>query len=465
MSIHGKNLQEWGLPPGKAYSVALKLFGQDHTNPKEAEQVIRGIVNNAEDWLYTDFEDIAKAVIDDRPKSPNIRQSCVPVKIYGEGIIEGEALSQIYAAAKLPVSVKAAIMPDGHSGYGLPIGGVLATLNAVIPFAVGYDIGCRMHMSVLPITEKDCMGKLDMFARILCDNTVFGKGKHNDDATLTGMELNILDDMRFRDIPAVKKAGLHSLAIQQMGTSGSGNHFVEFGFVQLPDFDVRHLAILSHSGSRGVGHKIATIYTELALNSCKLPGQYKNLAWLGMDTEAGQEYWGAMNLSGDFARACHHMIHRSIMKDLKVRAEMVFENHHNFAWKEMVDGQEVIVHRKGATPAGKGVTGIIPGSMSTNTYIVRGKGNPDSINSSSHGAGRSMSRSAAKLTFTMSQMRKDLEAKGVTLIGGSLDECTFAYKDIDKVIAEQSELVETIGQFQPWIVRMSEEEEKPWQKD
>jgi tRNA-splicing ligase RtcB (3'-phosphate/5'-hydroxy nucleic acid ligase) len=214
-------------------------------------------------------------------------------------------------------------------------------------------------------------------------------------------------------------------------------------------------ALLSHSGSRGLGAEIARHYTKVAKQVCMLPGDASSLAWLDLDTEAGQEYWLAMNLAGEYASANHHQIHERIGAALGERALLMVENHHNFAWKETLgDGTEVIVHRKGATPAGMGVLGIIPGSMTAPGFIVKGKGSAESLNSASHGAGRLMSRTAAKQSITNKMVRQELEKHGVDLLGGGLDEAPMAYKDIRKVMHEQDELVDVLGTFVPKIVRM-----------
>ncbi|HEX8658592.1 MAG TPA: RtcB family protein, partial [Hymenobacter sp.] len=181
----------------------------------------------------------------------------------------------------------------------------------------------------------------------------------------------------------------------------------------------------------------------------------QHLAWLGLDTEAGQEYWAAMSLAGDYASACHAQIHQRLAKALGERPLAKVENHHNFAWKErLADGCQVVVHRKGATPAGQGVLGIIPGSMTAPGFIVRGRGLPESLASASHGAGRLMSRTRAKAELTESGVRKHLAEHGIELIGGGLDEAPMAYKDIHTVMASQRELVEVLGSFTPKIVRM-----------
>ncbi|HNC29359.1 MAG TPA: RtcB family protein, partial [Cyclobacteriaceae bacterium] len=268
----------------------------------------------------------------------------------------------------------------------------------------------------------------------------------------------------FNDIKVVRE--LKDRAWKQIGTSGGGNHFVEFGIVEIVspvnEYNVvpgRYLALLSHSGSRGLGASIAGHYTKVAMDTCRLPQEAKHLAWLDLDTEAGQEYWLAMNLAGDYASACHHQIHERVAIGLRETPVAMIENHHNFAWKEKdAHGNEIIVHRKGATPAGKGVLGIIPGSMATPGFIVRGKGEAASVNSASHGAGRTMSRTRAKQTLSGADVNAFLKQAGVELIGSGLDEAPMAYKDIHQVMNAQQELVDVLGSFMPKIVRMCGDE-------
>jgi len=193
----------------------------------------------------------------------------------------------------------------------------------------------------------------------------------------------------------------------------------------------------------------------------ELPKELKHLAWLDLDSDEGQAYWHSMELMGRYAAANHTCIHRHIPQHLGARVLLDLENHHNFAWKETHDGEDVIVHRKGATPAGEGVIGIIPGSMATTTYIARGKGNPDSMSSAAHGAGRVMSRSQAKRSFAWSHVRKALDAAEVTLLSAGLDEVPMVYKDIHAVMAAQSDLVEPVARFEPRIVKMAPSGEPP----
>lgn len=184
----------------------------------------------------------------------------------------------------------------------------------------------------------------------------------------------------------------------------------------------------------------------------------KHLAWLSLDDEAGQEYWAAMNLMGRYAAANHALIHQHIARSLGETAVLEIENHRNFAWKErhVVDAaeREVIVHRKGATPTGTGVLGIIPGSMASPGFVVRGKGQSESLESASHGAGRVVSRTKAMQSFTWSAVKKLLAEREVTLISAGLDEVPGVYKDIATVMAAQADLVAVLGRFDPKLVKM-----------
>jgi tRNA-splicing ligase RtcB len=258
------------------------------------------------------------------------------------------------------------------------------------------------------------------------------------------------------------------LARSQLGTSGSGNHFVDVGVLDLPERDDdlgldagQYVAIMSHSGSRGPGAAVCHTYSGIARS--QLPAKYEDLAylsWLSLDSEAGQEYWAAMNLMGDYAAANHDVIHRLVSKLLGAQIIAGVENHHNFAWKEVHGGRELIVHRKGATPAGEGVLGVIPGSMASPAFVVRGRGNAESLNSASHGAGRRMSRKKAKDKYRWKAVQKDLEKKGVRVLSAGADEVPGVYKDIEDVMQEQADLVEIVARFDPKIVKMCDDGSK-----
>lgn len=396
-------------------------------------------------------DDVTQVLLQDKP---------APVSTYGLEGIEAGARLQMETAVRLPIAVAGALMPDAHQGYGLPIGGVLATRGAVIPYGVGVDIGCRMSCSVFDIPPDHFFANGAKYKRELIAQTKFGAGVGFTGTDRTDHE--VLYNPAFEEISLL--SGLKEKAAQQLGSSGGGNHFVEFGLLRVSRTDRQlnlepgeYLALLTHSGSRGLGATIAAHYTKLAKSICALPPEAANLAYLDLASEAGQEYWTAMNLAGDYAAACHATIHKKITAAIGAEVLATVENHHNFAWKEELNGEELIVHRKGATPAGEGITGIIPGSMTAPGFLVRGKGNAGALNSASHGAGRQMSRTKATKAFTAQGLRDELKAAGVQLIGGGLDEAPGAYKDIHQVMAAQEELVEVLATFHPKMVRMAED--------
>ncbi|GAO42481.1 RtcB family protein [Flavihumibacter petaseus] len=377
------------------------------------------------------------------------------LNIFGQQHIESVALHQMHQAMKLPVSTAGALMPDAHAGYGLPIGGVLAVEDAVIPFAVGVDIGCRMHLSLFDITPRKLDKRSYFFTNALLESTCFGSGNQFEKASNHA----IMEDPLFREVKWIGE--LQKKAWKQLGSSGSGNHFVEWGKVTLqhhpnhPDLPAgEFIGLLSHSGSRALGANIANYFTRLAARKRKLNQDLCSLSWLWLHEQEGAEYWAAMQLAGRYATACHEVIHEKLARELGQRPVATVSNHHNFAWKETIDGITSVVHRKGATPAGKGVAGIIPGSMTTPGFIVSGRGNSSSLQSASHGAGRKMSRSKARAAISAKELNQALQKAKVTLLGGGTDEAPHAYKDIHKVMLQQQELVEVIGTFQPVIVRM-----------
>ena len=383
------------------------------------------------------------------------RAEPAPWRQWGEDL-DPESVQQLCNGCDLPVAVRGALMPDAHRGYGLPIGGVLATRNAVIPYAVGVDIACRVKLSVLDLPIDSLESKRDQLTKVLLRETQFGVGAKFEKRR----EHDVMD--RDWNVTAITRRN-RDKAWAQLGTSGGGNHFVEYGIFSVGDDSLgipagKYLAILSHSGSRGTGSSVCDEYSRRAMAlRPELPKELKHLAWLDLDTEDGQEYWAAMNLMGEYASANHACIHRHLVKALGARVRLDVENHHNFAWKETHGGEEVIVHRKGATPAGVGVLGIIPGTMATPAYVVRGLGHPDSLNSAAHGAGRVMSRSQAARTLNWRDARAFLAERGVTLLSAGIDEVPAVYKDIQSVMRAQSDLVEPVAQFQPKLVRMAKD--------
>ncbi len=411
-------------------------------------------------------------------------QPRVPWKQWGTDI-DTQSIGQMENAARLPVAAAGALMPDAHVGYGLPIGGVLATRGCVIPYAVGVDIACRMKLTVLdlPLTALVHEHERKRLVRALEEQTKFGVGQE-----WRERRRHDVLDMDWGVSPITSRG--RDKAWAQLGTSGSGNHFVEFGVLTVLEGDQgagartdagfgsgwqwsiapgQYLALLSHSGSRGTGAAVCNHYSKLAMDlHPELPKEQQRLAWLDLVSQEGKEYWDAMNLMGAYASANHALIHKGVAKALGAEVIASVENHHNFAWKEMhvIDGphgrqtEEVIVHRKGATPAGSGVMGVIPGSMATPGYVVRGLGCAESLLSASHGAGRTMSRTKARENFRWGTVRREIEAKGIEVLSAGIDEVPGVYKDIESVMAAQQDLVRAVARFDPKIVKMAPEGEK-----
>src|SRR4051812_14311295 len=478
--LKARGLVKLGFKQGRAVGVAMRLLPavQKELGRRVIEDDLRAIV--AEPNAYKDhihWRLLAEALIDEAAKQKTYveRDAPAPYRVWGEGLEEG-ALDQMRNSVRLPVAVQGALMPDAHQGYGLPIGGVLAAERAVIPYAVGVDIACRMKLSVFDIPAGDFERLRDRLVNALRRETLFGTGvgfkkpeQHDvldEDWSITPVTQRVFDKAR-----------------GQLGTSGSGNHFVEFGIVtvgtdeqmfQRGAIDVdrarepsdsvaghvstttasnplglppgQYLALLSHSGSRGAGATVADFYSRLAMDlHPELPAELRRLAWLDLDSQPGQEYWAAMNLMGKYASANHAIIHRKVARALGAQVIAGVENHHNFAWRETHGGREMIVHRKGATPAGRGVLGVIPGSMATPGYVVRGRGVPESLESASHGAGRRMSRTAAREKYRWNHIKPELEAAGVQLLSAGIDENPHAYKDIREVMRAQSDLVDIVA--------------------
>jgi tRNA-splicing ligase RtcB len=469
--LQGKELRSIGYPEGPVISIAMNTIEKNYRyiTKEAAMEILKKVLASPQEFqndavLASIAEQLMPKTITEEVEIP-MNYKGINFNVFGSENIEEGAMHQMFQASKLPVSVAGALMPDAHVGYGLPIGGVLATANAVIPYGVGVDIGCRMCLSIFDINPKELLQREQYFTRELNEATLFGSGRQFDQMASN----EIMDRVAFAEIPLLKS--LQAKAAKQLGTSGSGNHFAEFGIVDIAGRDDRlnvesgtYLGLLSHSGSRALGANIANHYTKIAKQKRRLPGEAGNLAWLTLDEEEGIEYWLSMNLAGDYAAACHHIIHAKIAKQLGRQPISMVENHHNFAWKEMYEGREVFVHRKGATPAGKGVLGIIPGSMTAAGFIVKGKGEHASLDSAAHGAGRRMSRSKALSSITQQDMKEELQKFGVKLLGGGLDEAPFAYKDIETVMRSQKALVEVVGKFTPKIVKMDGFAPKQWKK-
>ena len=384
-----------------------------------------------------------------------LREAPQPLQVFGiiGADIEYGALQQLELALRLPIAERGALMPDAHPGYALPIGGVFAAHRAVAPAMVGVDIGCRMHLTLFAESPQEVQHRRTPLFSDLQQVTVFGSRG----GRIRNADHQILDRNNWQATPLLRE--LHDKATYQIGTSGSGNHFAEIvvgeriGANGLPE---RFSGLLTHSGSRGVGYAIATYYMRVAAEETKrrahVPKMYE---WLDLDSEAGQEYWHAMHLAGDFAQANHEVIHAQFARRAGLTPLEVIQNHHNFAW---LQGDSVL-HRKGATPAESGVRGVIPGSMGTYSYVVEGRGAPEALASASHGAGRRWSRTQARDQISGSDMRSWMEAEDILVAGASVDEAPQAYKDIERVMEIQVEhgLIEPLARMKPIAVIMAGE--------
>lgn len=451
-------LKDWGVPPAimDVVHAAVMRARKDGQHFDGVKAAVAAIIDNpqdhTEDPLWGESAQAMAALIAAQD-SFIPRKAPAPWRQWGEDL-EEQSIQQLKNACDLPISTRGALMPDAHVGYGLPIGGVLATKDAVIPYAVGVDIACRVKMTVIDIPVDALETETDRLKNALVRETSFGIG-----ASFKQRRDHDVLDADWTVSPITKQN--RDKAWAQLGSSGSGNHFVEYGTFTVDHDDLgvdpgTYLAILSHSGSRGTGASVCQHYSRIAMDRhMELPQHLKHLAWLDLDSQEGQEYWAAMNLMGDYASANHACIHKHMAEALGAEVLVDLENHHNFAWREEHDGEDLIVHRKGATPAGKGVLGIIPGTMASPTYVVRGLGHPESLNSAAHGAGRVMSRTAAQKKVNRKEWMDLLAKKGVTLLSAGIDEAPMVYKDINEVMGYQADLVEPVATFHPKMVRMA----------
>jgi len=369
----------------------------------------------------------------------------IPIKLWASDI-DAAALQQARNLANLPFAFRwVAVMPDAHTGYGMPIGGVLATDGMVIPNAVGVDIGCGMAAVRTSLTRIS-IDELQEILTIIRSEVPAGFKHHPDPQPWDGFD-------RAPDIPIIQQE-LYS-ARHQLGTLGGGNHFIE-----IQQGDDGFIWLMIHSGSRNFGLKTASEYHRLARNLCargrvNLPDP--DLSFLPVDSPDGREYLKAMNYCLDFARANRAlMVERCLGAITAVTGGTGTHSvniHHNYAAVETHFGHEVLVHRKGATSARKGQPGIIPGSMGSSSYITEGLGCEESFTSSSHGAGRRMGRNEASRKLDLE--REQQKMKGI--IHGlrskhDLDEAPGAYKDIDEVMAQQKDLVKIVVKLRPLAV-------------
>jgi len=379
----------------------------------------------------------------------------IPIKLWLDDIEEG-ALAQAKNLANLPFVFKhIAIMPDAHFGYGMPIGGVMAVENVIIPNAVGVDIGCGVCAIQTSLTDISTAQLKEIMTGIR--KAVPLGFKHHKHAQEKSKMPKAANDSAIEELPVVSKEYTNGLS--QLGTLGGGNHFIE-----IQKGDDKHIWIMVHSGSRNLGYKVANYYNRLAIDlnsrsSLKVPKNWQ-LAFLPLLSDAGQQYQQEMQFCVEFALANRQLMMERVQDVfVDVTPSVSFSNFiniaHNYAAMETHYKKRVIVHRKGATSARKGEMGIIPGSQGMSSYIVRGKGNPESFTSCSHGAGRKMGRKEAQRTLDLKEEINRLDMQGILHSirnKRDLDEAAGAYKDIDKVIEEQVDLVDVVVSLNPLAV-------------
>ena len=476
--LSGAALQERGWSPGpllgqaKKTGAALVEKGWEPDAVLDALDAVR--MQPLSHEADPDLGGLASAVLAEMEREKKaaarssfaLRDTPIAYRIWGRDGIDDGAVAQMDLAMRLPSAIAGALMPDAHIGYGLPVGGAFALDNAVSPGAVGPDIGCSVYLTIFDAAPDVFTDPRPVaaFRDALSDGAVFGVGAQTDPRYLP--DHAVLEDPAWKDTSLTRS--LRAKGTEQLGQSGSGNHFVSLGAFDLLEevegVSPGHYVVLaSHSGSRGVGYKIADFYGKRAEELHKDVGEAKKVAALSLADADGQEYWAAMNLALRFARANHEIIHQRIGRLAGLRPLAFVGNPHNVASREQVtlaDGSqaEAIVHRKGATPAHEGVLGFIPGTMADPGFLTRGRGLAAALNSASHGAGRRLGRRRAIESITKSERDRYLMERGVTLLGGGIDEAPQAYKDIVAVMAAQTDLVQTVGRFTPRIVRMADEE-------
>jgi len=373
----------------------------------------------------------------------------LPIKLWLKDLEEG-ALQQAKDLANLPIAFRhIAIMPDSHQGYGMPIGGILATKDAIVPNAVGVDIGCGMCSLRTSLKEID-RDDLKKILGIIRKTVPVGFKRHKnaqDESWMPKLEENL---------PIVSQE--YEKGRYQVGTLGGGNHFIEIqkgsdGFIW----------IMVHSGSRNIGYTVANYYHKKAVEETQQRGDKntpKDLSYFVKESANFDNYIKEMNYCIDFALQNRKLMMENVKKAFQeILPETTFSNFinkpHNFAAIEMHFDEKLIVHRKGATRAEKGELGMIPGSQGTKSYIVKGKGNPLSFNSCSHGAGRVMSRSKARKTLSLKEEVAQLKKQGVLHAlrhQKDLDEAPSSYKDIKEVMKQQKDLISIEVELQPLAV-------------
>lgn len=376
-----------------------------------------------------------------------------PIKIWTDEV-EASALTQLKNLARLPFinSNGVACMPDVHAGIGSTVGTVIATEKAVIPAAVGVDIGCGMNAVRLSLKASDLPDNLKSLRDEIERRIPLGVGGAHDDSTDIGEVTSMLDKTVVDPLYNGDYDKFHAKAASQMGSLGSGNHFIEVCIDENQD-----VWIMLHSGSRGIGNMIGTHYIAKAKRQMEqffitLPDD--NLAYFPENTEDFDDYMYAVGWAQNYALENRRRMMSEVLEAMKQRIDKPFtitqeaiNCHHNYVERENHFGRNMWVTRKGAIRARQGDLGIIPGSMGQRSYIVRGKGDLQSYCSCSHGAGRVMSRAEAKRRFSLTDLIEQTQGVECRKDASVIDEIPASYKDIDQVMANQTDLVEVVHQL------------------
>lgn len=413
--------------------------------------------------------DLAEEVRVNEPTPIHMNPAPIDYAVFGKPIIDANAIYDMNSIMSLPYVIDGALMPDAHrvKEKHVPVGGVVLS-DAIIPAIVGSDISCSVLLSItsVPVDDNWFANNVDALRYILRNYSYFG-AEIAPNPVLFDMDFykNRPLKMRTFDGQSIWDSAV-SRARTAFGTSGDGNHFVEFGMVNVKSANFgynivpsrnKYLAIMSHFGSRSVGSTIAKGFEKAALDQYKMPKGMTD-APLDPNSDLGKDYIEQMNWAGEFAEEGHRHLHHQLFLELGKRVNLSFSSkdiysRHNFAWET----SQGWLHRKGATPANPGEYGVIPATMGDKTQIVMGIGNPLSLNSASHGAGRTHSRGRALQEFGGSDTAEFLlKEYGVHLIGAGADEDPRAYKNISDVMKHQSDCVTSIGEFSPKVVRMAD---------
>lgn len=404
----------------------------------------------------------------------------VPVAVWGEA--DDRVVAQMERCAADRRVAGAALMADNHLGYSQPIGGVVAYRGAVSPSGVGYDIGCGNKAVRTNLKYEDVRRDLPRIADEIARRISFGIGRKNSER----VDHPVLEDERWRDLPEI--AHLHKLARDQLGTVGSGNHYVDLFHEPATGW----LWVGVHFGSRGFGHQTASGFLNLAAGrkfTDRAPGESMDQppTVIAADTPLGESYLAAMELAGAYAYAGRDLVTAKVLDILGAEATVEVHNHHNYAWREQHGGEELFVVRKGATPCWPGQLGFVGGSMGDVAVIVRGRDNDEaarSLYSTVHGAGRVMSRrqAAGKVRrvrvpgggvrrervgghIDEAEMRADMRRRGIELRGAGPDEAPAVYRPLQKVLDAHAGYVEVLHVLEPVVVVMAGADEYDPYKD